>query len=368
MSKLKINGNALEIHTVFKSEIEAAFPKYYGLMFTLDEPDVVVDFTHESGFGPDFFKLVQIAHFGAQTNGKKVRLRITEDLKDAAGKSGLGKLCEVEIAEPTPKPGANKGGSGIGDPVAFVDMIADVVREAVAGHLGAPGGNASRSGGGSTTSRHPAPPKPGDHAEYDDSPERKEIERKRFLAQMASGDRLNQEAMEKAEAEREATLAKRQAALGAKIAADSGDDDVRGLNVQMGKKDDHDAAKANKAPGKLTKYKQLREKMAKSAENAGKPRITRVDSGEEFEVTDGGITIGRDPECTMVINATGIAKKHAKIVAKDGAVTIEDLGSGFGTYVDGKKISAPARLSETSKIGVGVSPSNPKGIELRFRT
>lgn len=49
-------------------------------------------------------------------------------------------------------------------------------------------------------------------------------------------------------------------------------------------------------------------------------------------------TIGRDPSCNIVVSDNGISKKHVQIEIVAGVVTLIDLNSSNGTYVNGLKI------------------------------
>ena len=65
-----------------------------------------------------------------------------------------------------------------------------------------------------------------------------------------------------------------------------------------------------------------------------------VDNSElSFNVQKEVITIGRSPQCDVVIPHEGMSRKHCQITYKDGDLFIEDLGSVNGVYVDGTKIS-----------------------------
>jgi zeaxanthin epoxidase len=58
----------------------------------------------------------------------------------------------------------------------------------------------------------------------------------------------------------------------------------------------------------------------------------------------GGLTVGRDPGCTYVLDAPGVAPAHARLerVGQDYFVT--DLGSQAGTYRDGRRLPAGQRV------------------------
>ncbi|HOX45232.1 MAG TPA: ATPase, T2SS/T4P/T4SS family [Myxococcota bacterium] len=65
------------------------------------------------------------------------------------------------------------------------------------------------------------------------------------------------------------------------------------------------------------------------------------------------ITIGRIQGNDIVLPRGNISKKHARIVARDGKMVILDLKSTNGTFVNGKRISAPQVVRPSDKIAVG---------------
>jgi len=50
------------------------------------------------------------------------------------------------------------------------------------------------------------------------------------------------------------------------------------------------------------------------------------------------ITIGRSSDLDMVLVEDMVSRKHAKITTDDRTVSIQDLGSTNGTFVNGEKI------------------------------
>jgi hypothetical protein len=77
--------------------------------------------------------------------------------------------------------------------------------------------------------------------------------------------------------------------------------------------------------------------------------------GGEFPLkTEKQIVIGRSSELDMVLVEDMVSRKHAKITVAAGKITIEDLGSTNGTFVNGEKIRQ-ARLKEGDRILIGTS-------------
>jgi pSer/pThr/pTyr-binding forkhead associated (FHA) protein len=66
------------------------------------------------------------------------------------------------------------------------------------------------------------------------------------------------------------------------------------------------------------------------------------------------IVVGRSSELDMVLVEDMVSRKHAKILFSDGAITIEDLGSTNGTFVNGEKVKQ-AKLKEGDRILIGTS-------------
>ena len=70
---------------------------------------------------------------------------------------------------------------------------------------------------------------------------------------------------------------------------------------------------------------------------------------------NGTSDIGRDPSCTIYIDAPGISRHHARIAASGESVMLEDLGSKNGTWVEGHRISEPTFLRNGDRIRVGAA-------------
>jgi DNA-binding winged helix-turn-helix (wHTH) protein len=74
---------------------------------------------------------------------------------------------------------------------------------------------------------------------------------------------------------------------------------------------------------------------------------------QSLPLTDGEHIAGRDAECSLVIDATTVSRRHARITVVSGTATIEDLGSTNGTHVNGTRISAPTRLVPGNELALG---------------
>jgi DNA-binding winged helix-turn-helix (wHTH) protein len=72
-------------------------------------------------------------------------------------------------------------------------------------------------------------------------------------------------------------------------------------------------------------------------------------------LADGDNIIGRDPGCSVWLDASGVSRRHARIdVERRGdVVRLEDLGSKNGTFVDGSPIRGVVQVADGSVIQVG---------------
>lgn len=77
---------------------------------------------------------------------------------------------------------------------------------------------------------------------------------------------------------------------------------------------------------------------------------------ETVEVAGERFVLGRDPSADLTLDDGEASREHAAIrVDADGKVTIEDLGSLNGTYVNGQKIAAPTALNGGEEIRIGTT-------------
>ena len=74
-------------------------------------------------------------------------------------------------------------------------------------------------------------------------------------------------------------------------------------------------------------------------------------------VPAGDTTIGRDPESGVWIDAPGVSRRHARLQVNDEdgevTVTIEDLGSTNGTFVETRRVTSPVTLDDAQVLRVG---------------
>jgi pSer/pThr/pTyr-binding forkhead associated (FHA) protein len=74
--------------------------------------------------------------------------------------------------------------------------------------------------------------------------------------------------------------------------------------------------------------------------------------GRQVRLYNPATVIGRATECDVVIKASEISKRHCRILLAPDHVTVEDLGSSNGTFVNGKQIDR-ARLHDGDQLDLG---------------
>ena len=75
-------------------------------------------------------------------------------------------------------------------------------------------------------------------------------------------------------------------------------------------------------------------------------------SGETFLPQGDRTTIGRSPDCPIVLDDVTVSRRHAVLVEQDGRWSIEDQGSLNGTFVNRRRVDS-ADLSDGDEIQIG---------------
>jgi hypothetical protein len=79
----------------------------------------------------------------------------------------------------------------------------------------------------------------------------------------------------------------------------------------------------------------------------------------ELENPTADVVVGRASECQWAITSSGVSRKHARIRRAGSEVTIEDIGSSNGTFVNSERLSAPRPLRDQDLVRLG-------SVEIRF--
>jgi pSer/pThr/pTyr-binding forkhead associated (FHA) protein len=77
------------------------------------------------------------------------------------------------------------------------------------------------------------------------------------------------------------------------------------------------------------------------------------EKGKEFALGD-EVTVGRAGGCAVLLTGdTFVSQLHARMFRRDGDLLVEDLGSTNGTFLNGKKVTAPVAVRKGDKIQFG---------------
>jgi phosphoserine phosphatase RsbU/P len=93
------------------------------------------------------------------------------------------------------------------------------------------------------------------------------------------------------------------------------------------------------------------------------PKLVLLQEGNAVPYTlDGEATVlGRAPECQIQLDSNMVSRRHAQVIREGNAYYVEDLGSGNGTFLNGKRITGRTPLKGEDRLKLGP-------ILLRFET
>ncbi len=76
-------------------------------------------------------------------------------------------------------------------------------------------------------------------------------------------------------------------------------------------------------------------------------------AGTSLPLKESGMLIGRNPECTLVLEDDFASGRHARVYATEEGWFVEDLGSTNGTFVEQQRItgSVPLKMGSALRIG-----------------
>ncbi len=75
-------------------------------------------------------------------------------------------------------------------------------------------------------------------------------------------------------------------------------------------------------------------------------------TGERIDVED-ALTIGRSTDCDLSLSDSFLSSRHARLANDEGDLTIEDLGSTNGTYVNQELVDGRVHLERGDIVQVG---------------
>jgi hypothetical protein len=90
--------------------------------------------------------------------------------------------------------------------------------------------------------------------------------------------------------------------------------------------------------------------------------------GQRYSLNAASVVLGRSSEADILIDDTGVSRRHLEVRTGPGTAQAVDLGSTNGSYVNGHKIVGSSELTDGSTIMMGrtkitfrLLPANPGG-------
>lgn len=75
--------------------------------------------------------------------------------------------------------------------------------------------------------------------------------------------------------------------------------------------------------------------------------------GQRYSLNAPSVVLGRSSEADILVDDTGVSRRHLEIRTENGASRAIDLGSTNGSFVNGQKVQGEADLSDGSTIAMG---------------
>ncbi len=84
-------------------------------------------------------------------------------------------------------------------------------------------------------------------------------------------------------------------------------------------------------------------------------KLVLLQSGEAttFPLTTLPVDIGRHPDCAVQLDSNMVSRFHARITGEKDEYYLEDLGSGNGTFLNGKRLERRTRLKHDDRVKLG---------------
>jgi pSer/pThr/pTyr-binding forkhead associated (FHA) protein len=75
--------------------------------------------------------------------------------------------------------------------------------------------------------------------------------------------------------------------------------------------------------------------------------------GARFPVEADGLTLGRDEECSVVLDDPNVSRFHARLVFHNASIWVQDAGSRNGVFLNGKRVVRHKQLGPGDELLIG---------------
>jgi pSer/pThr/pTyr-binding forkhead associated (FHA) protein len=75
--------------------------------------------------------------------------------------------------------------------------------------------------------------------------------------------------------------------------------------------------------------------------------------GQNVELRRGTLVVGRSSSCHLVLEDSMVSRRHAELIVAEDAVTVRDLGSVNGLYVNARRVEGSQRMKEGDTLQIG---------------
>jgi pSer/pThr/pTyr-binding forkhead associated (FHA) protein len=76
-------------------------------------------------------------------------------------------------------------------------------------------------------------------------------------------------------------------------------------------------------------------------------------AGQNIELRRGRLVVGRSSGCHLVLEDSMVSRRHAELIVADDNVTVQDLGSVNGIYVNSRRVQNSQRMVDGDRLQVG---------------
>jgi pSer/pThr/pTyr-binding forkhead associated (FHA) protein len=95
------------------------------------------------------------------------------------------------------------------------------------------------------------------------------------------------------------------------------------------------------------------ERDGKSLPASRPKRFWLEHDGQNIELRRGTLVVGRSSSCHLVLEDSMVSRRHAELLVFEDSVTVKDLGSINGLYVNARRVEGSQRLKEGDTLQIG---------------